>query len=95
VSVGFEVDADVEAGRRVVQVLDACRGAHDVKIEVVVDIVGRGTVGVGCLDDTDEQTVGEAALAAKVGQEGGGESCDAVAVEELEAVVFGRDEVVD
>ncbi len=53
VAVGFEVDADVEAARGVVEVFYACRGADGGELEDFGDVVCAGAVGVGGLDEAD------------------------------------------
>ena len=93
VAVGFEVDADVEFGRGVVEVLDARVGADDGQLEVVRDVFGAGAVGVRRLYDADLESRETGALG-EVADEEGGQSGDAVAVEEAEAV-FRVDKVVD
>lgn len=93
VAVGFKVDADVEFGRGVVEVLDARVGADDGQLEVVRDVVGAGAVGVRGLYHADLEFRETGALG-EVADEECGQSGDAVAVEEAEAV-FRIDEVVD
>jgi len=88
VAVGLEVDADIEALGRVVEMLDARVGAEDGQLKVLLDVLSRGAIGVGGLDDTNLELLREAGGAAEVREEGGGERGDAVAVEEAEGVVF-------
>jgi len=58
VAVGFEVDANVEALGGVVQVLDSRVGAEDRQLEVLLDVLGGGAVGVGSLDNADLELLG-------------------------------------
>jgi len=58
VAVGFKVDANVEALGGVVQVLDSRVGAEDRQLEVLLDVLGGGAVGVGSLDNADLELLG-------------------------------------
>jgi hypothetical protein len=84
VAVGFEVDADVEAGGSMVEVLHACGGADRGQLEHFGDVVRGSAVCVSGLDEADFELGGEACLLGEVCEEEGGERGDAVAVEELE-----------
>ena len=57
VTVGLEVNTDIEALGDVVKVLDASGSAHDGKLEVGADVVGAGTVGIGGLDNTNAELI--------------------------------------
>jgi len=85
-SVGFEVDADVEACSGMVEVLDPRRGADDRQREDLVDVICACAVCVCGLHDADLEGGGEVGGAGQVAEEGGRERGDAVAVEEDEAV---------
>lgn len=94
VSVSLEVDADIEAQGGVMKVLHTGVGADDGKFKHLFDVVGARAVGVGGLDDTDLELLGNASAASKVANERRSESGDAVTVEEAENVAL-IDEVVD
>ena len=89
VAVGFEVDTDVVAGGGVVQVFDAGGRALDGELEDLGDVFGGGAVGVGGLHDADFEGRIDAGNAGHVGEEGGAEGGDAVAVQELEGLGGG------
>jgi len=80
VAIGFEVNADIEAAGRVVQMLDARRGAYHRQPEVAGDVGRASSVGVGRLHDANAEVILEAGSPDKVGNEGRRQRRDAVAV---------------
>ena len=80
-AVCFEIDANVIACCGVVQVLYARWGADYRELEVVCDIVGSSTVGVGSLDNADCELFSETSCSSEVPKERSCESCDAVSVQ--------------
>lgn len=65
-AVCLEVDAYVEAGRCVVQVLYAGSRADDWELEVLCYVVCCCAVGVGGLDDADGEFFGEACCSGEI-----------------------------
>ena len=73
VAVGFEVDADVEFGGRVVEVLDAGGRADDGEFEVLGYVVCAGAVCVCGLDDANFDFVGHVGVSCQIAYKQRGE----------------------
>ncbi|KND90179.1 hypothetical protein TOPH_05174 [Tolypocladium ophioglossoides CBS 100239] len=87
VAVGLEVDANVELARGVVQMLDTRGRADNGELQVLLDVVGAGTVGVSSLDNTNTEVVLQTSGVDEVANEGGGERRNAIAVQHEESSV--------
>ncbi len=74
--------------------LDACGCAHDRQLEVVGDVGCARAVGVRGLHHANLQLFGQTSQAYQIPDEERGESGNAVAVKEAEAIV-GIEEIVD
>jgi hypothetical protein len=94
VTVGLEVNTDVEPQGGVVEMLHTSIGANDGKLEDLLDVVGAGTIGIGGLNDTDLQLLRNTSIASEIADERGRKSGDAVAIQEAEDVALVN-EVVD
>lgn len=89
-AVGLKVDTNIEAQGSVVKMLDTGGSALDGELEVPLDKVGRGAVGVGGLDDTNLDLVGETGPASKISNKRSGQGGDAVTVEKVEDLVLAN-----
>lgn len=87
VTVGLEVDTNVELAGSMVQMLDTSGSADDWELKVLLDVAGAGTVGISSLDDANAEIILEASRANEVANERGIEGRDAVAIEHEEASV--------
>jgi hypothetical protein len=94
VTVGLKVNTNVELASSVVQVLHAGGSEDNGELEVLLDVVGAGTVGISGLNNTDAEVISKASRANKVADERGIERRNAVAVEHEETSI-GVDPVVD
>jgi hypothetical protein len=94
VTVGLEVNTNIELASSVVQVLHTSRSEDNGKTQVLLDVVGAGTVGISGLNNADAKVVFKASRANKVANERSIERRDAVTVEHEEASI-GVNPVVD
>jgi hypothetical protein len=94
VTVGLEVDTDVESQSGVVEVLHTSVGANDGELEHLLDVVGTGTVGIGGLNDTNLQLLCNTSIAGKIANERGRESGDAITIQKAEDIALVN-EVID
>jgi hypothetical protein len=88
VAVGLEVHADIETKSGVVKVLHTGVGADDGELQHLLDVVGTRAVGVGSLDDTNLELLGNASATSEVANERRSESGDAVTVKEAENIAL-------
>ena len=64
-AVCFKVDTNIEAVSRVMKILDASRSTDDGQLQNLLDVLGRSSVGIGCLDNANLQLVGKARCASQ------------------------------
>lgn len=88
VSVGLEVNTDIEASGSVMQVLDTSRSADNLQTQVLLDVCCRSTVSVCSLDDADSKLLHQTGLTSEFGNERGGKSSDTVTIQKSEDVLF-------
>lgn len=69
VTVGLEVDTDIESQSGVVEMLHTSVGANDGELEHLLDVVGAGTVGIGSLNDTNLQLLRNTSIAGEIANE--------------------------
>lgn len=93
VTVGLEVDANVEAQGRMVQMLNTSVGANRRQLQDLLDVVRAGTIGVSGLDDADLELLRNSSAPRKITDEGGRKGGNAVTVKQSESVAL-VDEVV-
>ena len=93
-TVGLEIDTNVELLSGMMQVFDTSRGAVDLELQVLLDVVGSRAVGIGSLHHTNLDRVSQARLADKITEERGDKRGDPVAIKKAEHVVLVL-EVVD
>lgn len=87
VAVGLKVYSHVKLAGRVVKVLDASGGENNRKLEVLLDVVGAGSVGVGSLNNTNAKIVLQTSGTNKLADKGSVEGRNAITVEHEEASV--------
>lgn len=93
VTVGFKVDANIEAQGRMVQMLNTGIGANGRQLQDLLDVVRARTIRISSLDDADLELLRNSSAARKIADEGGRKSGNAVTIKQPESVAL-VDEVV-
>lgn len=87
VTVGLEVDTNVELLSGMVQVLDTSGGAVNLELQCLFYILCSGSIGVGSLNNADSDALCESALANEIAQERGHERSNAITIEKTEDIL--------
>jgi hypothetical protein len=91
VSIGFEVDANIESEGSMVEMFHTSIGANTWEFENFLYVLGARSISISGLNDADLEFLSNSGAASEVTNEGSSKSGDAVAVQQPKYIAFVKE----